>query len=305
MMPVYKARPPARSRALEMCDKWFKAAKDKDEWHDLISAVHDRHKEETIRVLEKMNHSFMLEPIAEPDLALAVVEAVCDATKAHKQHCGVAIKGLYMLRLLQMRKHANGTRKELETVNTVLYEHALFNTDVREQGRNILLTWGWLGLTDIQITSLEEALAQAEQFQAQSVDAIKQKDIVECLYDFRHNAQWDFMTVTQQLHFRSQVVDFFLWCMKNYPPESSPCTSIGELACRLLLKLVAGCMQEDDNRLEATSRSYLVNLGVGPLWTLFSTDSKSDDVDFQWLAQRLVCAPVKQKKRVREADDSA
>ena len=288
-----------------MCDQWFRVAEDEGQWRNLIDNVLDEDIKETLRVLEKMWKSFMQQPIGEPGLALAVVEAVCAATKAHKQHCGVARKGLRMLRLLQMHEHAKGTRNEIETVKTVLYENGLFDMEVRDGARNILRDWDWLGLSDIEITSLKEALAKAEQYQAQRVYATKQNDILECLYDLRYNAQWDSMTVSQQLLFRPQVADFVLWCMHNYPPENSPSRLIGELACRVLLKMVAGCMQEDDERLQVTCLCYLVNLGVGPLWATFSVDAQDENIDFEWLAQRLVCAPVEHKKRVRAAGDSA
>jgi len=293
-----------------MCDLFFKYAQTYGQWDNLKFILSFTDAEEVERVLGKMGDTLFRKKFPSntegmPDLAPAVVQAVCDAMKKHCGHNGVAKKGLRMLHRMQTRRLSKGTHDEIVAVQDALLIHGFIDMAVQHNARGILKQWDRLGLSDPQSMSVYEALAEAKEFQAQPASAIKYPTLVDCLARLRHNAKWEIMTKEQQKSLQPQVAEFVLWVMKNFPPDTAENRYVGEKACRVLFNMVAGSMQDDNKKLYGTSLSYLVNLNVGPLWTLFSSDSVSDDVDFEWLAQRLVCAPVEQKKRVREADDSA
>jgi len=292
-----------------MCDLFFKYADTYGQWDNLNFILSFESAEEVERVLDKMGSSLFRKKMPSnidgmPDLAPAVVQAVCAAMKAHRGHSGVAKKGLRMLHMLQARRLAKGTHDEIVAVQNALLIHGFIDMAVQHNARSILKDWDRLCLSDPQSMSVDEALVEAKEFQAQPASATNYPKLADCLVKLRHNAKWEIMSREQQKSLQPQVVEFVMWVMKNFPPDTAENRFVGEKACRVLFNMVAGSMQDDNKKLYGNCQSYLVNLNVGPLWTLFSAGSESDDVDFEWLAQRLVCASVVQKKRVRAADDS-
>jgi len=293
-----------------MRDGWFPWADDLAKWQDLLVDL-DKDVVQTRRLLDKMHGSFMkhnmphdITPHALPAFTAAMVQAVCTAMRAHERDRGVAEKGLRLLHLLQRHKHVEGTHDVIALVQSALIAHGFLSMGVQFLARDMLEYWDCLYLPDAKRMAVEEALADAEKLQAQLASAIDYAQLVDCLNRLRHHAEWETMSVGLQYQLRAPVAEFVMFVLENFPPHNEKNRYAGEKACRVLFNMVAGSMQDDDDKLLDTCRSYLVDLGVGPLWTLFSAGSESDDVDFEWLARRLVCAPVKPKKRAREAGDS-
>jgi len=152
---------------------------------------------------------------------------------------------------------------------------------------------------------MSEALEVAKQFQAQPASASKHGNIIDCLQKLRFHAEWELMSIEQIEHFTTPVAQFAVWCMQNFLPDTPFDRYVSETACRVLFNQVAGCMQDQDDCLLETGRCFLINLGVGPLWTRFSVGSDSDEVDFEWLAVRLEWKPAPSNKRGRAAGGSA
>jgi len=291
-----------------MSDKVFDSAK----WHSLFDYLEGSDAKLTILLLGTMHTGFMKHKMPRdiahneiPDFATEIVQAVCAAIRAHERHRGVAEMGLRLLLLLQRHKHVEGTHDVIALVQSMLIVHGFFSTSVQFLARDMLERWGCLYLSDAKRMAIEEALAEAKELQAQPASDIDLANHVDCLVRVRHHAEWEIMSVKQQYENRSQVAEFAMFVLHNFPPDDKKIRYVGEKACRVLLNMVAGSMQDDDDKLLDTCRSYLLNLGVGPVWTLFSAGSVSEDVDFEWLAQRLNCPSVEQNKRVRAAGDSA
>jgi len=194
---------------------------------------------------------------------------------------------------------------DIEAVISSLLLHGLLDVGLQDSARGVLRRWDWLCLPGPESVWLSEAFDAAKQFQAQPTSATKHGNILDCLHKLRFHAHWELMSSEQIQHFKTRVAQFAVWCMQNLVPDTPENRYVGDTACWVLFNLVVSCMQYEDNHLIETDWCFLVNLGVGPLWTRFSVGSNSDEVDFEWLAVRLEWKPAPSNKRGRAAGGSA
>ena len=289
----------------------FHRADGPDEFRELLENLRNADGDwERQRLLNKIGNSVVrngmpVDDDEEPEVATAMLEAVCAVMRAHGVHAGVARKGLRMLRMLAERNVAVGTPDEIEAVVLALRLHGLLDMGLQDSARGVLKRWDRLRLFTAESVWVDEALEVARQFQAQPASASKHENILDCLHKLRFHAEWALMSIEQIGRLTAPVAQFAVWCMQNFAPDTPANRYLGETACRVLFNQAAGCMQDDDDRLLETGRRHLVNLGVEPLWTRFSVGSDSDEVDFEWLAARLQPAPAPSDKRGRAAGGSA
>ena len=263
---------------------------------------------ECLRLLTKIVDSIVhigMPCYDDEEVATEMLTAICAVLRARIEHRGVATQGLRVLCMLEDRNYAVDTSDELKLVLSVLMLHGLRDVGVQEMARTVLYRCGELGLPMYKCVSMNQQLDVARQFQALPASASKRELIVDCLHILLAQAEWERMSAEQIKLFKAPVLEFIAWCMQNFAPDRPENSYVGETACRVLFNLVAGCMQENDDRLLETSRCHLVNLNFGPLWKLFSVDPVTDKVDFKWLSERLDRPPPLSHKRGRAAGGSA
>jgi len=289
--------------------KDFARAENPDDYRALLRLLGEAEDDDTcLRLLITVGDS--IKHIGMPcyddeEVATEMLTAICAVLRARLEHRGVARQGLRVLSMLADRNYVMGTPDEIEVVVSVILVHGLRDVVLQDKARAMLKRWDRLSLPTHKSVWIHEELDMASEFQALPASASKHEHILDCLHLLLSHAQWELMSAEQIKLFKAPVLEFIAWCMQNFAPDRRENSYLGETACRVLFNLVAGCMQEDDNKLIEISRCHLLNLNFGPLWTLFSVDPVSDKVDFKWLAERLNRPPALSHKRSRAAGGSA
>ena len=258
------------------------------------------------KVGNSMLHTYLLgDQGDDTTLATDLLEAVRALMDAFADDAGVAWKGLRVLRLLQDANLAPAEHDDIEAVKGALLLHGRYNVALQDKARAMLKRWKQLRLPVADRVTLTELLSKAAQVQAQPAGASTHAAILQLLHNMTRCAIFQLMSVEQIEEFHDPVATFAVWCMGNYAPESPANKYVGETACRMLLQIVAGCMQNEEDSLLETGRCWLINHGVAPLWKRFSLNPDLTDIDFEWLAVRMDKAPPLLGKRRRGEGGSA
>jgi len=284
-------------------------AQDEMEYHELIDALNAARLKpnaanECARLLTKignsMLHTFLLNDQGdETNLDTDLLEAICAVMQTFAADARVAGKGLRLLSMLQKSNLAPVEHSYIETVKGALKLHGLYNVALQEKARALLQRWQHLSLSVAERVTLSELLSTATQMQAQPASVSTHISILELLHNITNNAIFELMSVEQIDLFFPLVATFAVWCMNNFAPVSPANKYVGETACRMLLQLVASCMQNEEDSLLETGRCWLINHGIAPLWKRFSLNPDLTNINFEWLTVRMEKAPPLLGKRSR------
>jgi hypothetical protein len=297
-----------------MSHRRYTHAQDEEEYRELIDALNAARLQPDgtpvcTNLLTKISNSMLRTDLLndqgdDTTLDTDLLKAVLAVMDTFAGNALIAWKGLVVLCRLQIH-FAPDSDGFVEAVKGALLLHGRYNVALQDKARAMLRRWKLLCLPVADKVTLTELLSKAAQVQAQPAGASTHTAILELLHNMTKCAIFELMSVEQIEEFYTSVATFAVWCMGNYAPESPENKYVGETACRLLLQMVAGCMQNEKDSLLETGRCWLINHGVDALWKQFSLDPDMADIDFRWLAERMEKAPPLLGKHGRGEGGSA